>query len=419
MKYTHLTSLLCLFVAIFFLACSDAPEIAEPTCPPEKKIETKLAEAPPKPEETLACGVVAAGNSAASLLKPWLSPQEIHALAKACRPVFRLTRMRVGKPYKVATLDEDFHRFEYAIDSNRYLEVVRGKEGFQATIKAFTYDVKEVLVRGEVKGSLYAAMQEAGESSILAVRLGNLFGWEIDFVRDLRVGDTFSVLVEKRFTQGKFKGYGHILAAEFTNQGCTYDAFRMECSGKIGYYSRDGRNLKHAFLKSPVAFTRISSGYSLKRWHPILKKYRPHYGVDYAAPVGTPIHAIGNGTLRVVATNRGSGKHIFITHANGYQSGYLHMSRFARGMKRGKKVEQGQVIGYVGQTGLATGPHLCFRMKQWGKPINPVKVKVTREKSIPDSEKEAFARLVAKLRPLLHAGIAANTPEVKEIENKG
>ena len=377
-------------------------------------------ELPPLPVEKEFLGKVTPGSSAATLLKPWLSAAEILDLAKACKSHYPLTKIRIGKPWRVITLDGVFSRFEYTMNANAYLCAEKDEEGFHVEVKPFAYDVEEVLVSGQVESSFYAAVQKAGESPMLAVELGNLLGWEIDFVRDLRVGDTFSLLVEKRYAKGEFKGYGDILAAEFTNRGKVIDAYRMVCEGgKVDYYSSDGRNLRHAFLRSPVAFTRISSGYTSKRWHPILKKYRPHYAVDYAAPTGTPIYAIGSGTIKIAGTNRGNGKHIFISHANGYQSGYLHMSRFAKGMRRGKKVTQGQLIGYVGQTGLATGPHLCFRMKQWGKPVNPAKLKVAREKAIPEKEREAFSALVARLRPLLRPGLAkAESPE-SESPSKG
>lgn len=422
MKYKKIACFVAV-VAVFFLLACDRPDQGDAAAVTGVADPPGLAQGPPpppEPEETVFKGVVVSGNTAASILKRWLSPAEVHAFAGSCEAVYDLTTIRVGKPYRVATLDDRFERFEYMIDNERYLEVSQEGESYKATIKAIAYDVETVTVRGEVRTSLYGAMAAVGEKPMLAVRLGNLFGWEIDFVHDLRVGDTFSVVVEKRYAKGVFKGYGKILAAEFINRGVHYEAFRVESEdGSADYYARDGKNLRHAFLKTPVAFTRISSGFTLRRYHPILKCYRPHYGVDYAAPTGTPIYAIGSGTLKRVASNDRSGNHILITHANGYESGYLHMSRFAKGMRTGRKVAQGDLIGYVGATGLATGPHLCFRMKIHGKPVDPTKIDTPRAASIPESQKEDLARVIAEYRPLLESQYAKNESRPDPTQGKG
>jgi len=414
MKYKNLPLLVVLFASFVFTSCDQCEDdlTSAVTCaasvsasvPGPEPVASAL---PPEPEETLVKGQVSSGNTAASILKQWLSPSEVYAFAGACTPVYDITRIRVGNTWRVATQDEELTRFEYAIDSDRYLEVSRDGEAYTAIVKPIAYDVRMETVTGSIQTSLYGAMAGVGEKPELAVRLGNLLGWEIDFIHDLRVGDTFSVLVEKRYSGTRFKGYGKILGVAFTNQGVLHEAFRMEeADGSGEYYTPDGRNLRHVFLKTPVAFTRISSGFTLRRYHPIQKRYKPHYGVDYAAPTGTPIYAIGSGTLKRVATNNSSGNHILITHGNGYESGYLHMSRFAKGMRTGRKVTQGDLIGYVGSTGLATGPHLCFRMKIHGKPVDPTKIDTPRAGSIDATRKEAFARIMAAYRPQLLAPIA-------------
>ncbi|WP_300667446.1 M23 family metallopeptidase [Desulfoluna sp.] len=418
MTYKNFPLLLLMAVVPFFVGCDETVESQSPaasalaTPPAVEAVAPVLSE----PEETLFKGKVASGSTAAAILKAWLSPAEVHAFAGACEPVYDLTTIRVGKDWRVATVDDQFERFEYIIDSESYLEVSRDGESYKAARKPIAYEVKRVTVRGNIRTSLYEAMASINEKTILAVRLGNLFGWEIDFIHDLRVDDSFSVLVEKRYSGSTFKGYGKILAAEFINQGQHYEAYRLENEdGSADYYSRAGKNLRHAFLKTPVAFTRISSGFSLRRYHPIQKRYKPHYGVDYAAPTGTPIYAIASGTLKRVASNNSSGNHIFITHSNGYESGYLHMSRFAKGIRTGKKVEQGDLIGYVGSTGLATGPHLCFRMKIHGKPVDPTKIDTPRAASIKDNQKEAFSRVLAEYGPLFETRYAkaAKGPQEK------
>lgn len=412
MNYTYRSLLAVLLAALLFTACDEHDEASlsaavDAADAPAAVSEAQAPVLPPEPRETLVKGKVSSGNTAASILKKWLSPSEVYAFAGACTPVYDLTRIQVGNTWQVATLDEEFARFEYAIDSDSYLEVSREGDDYTAVVKPIAYDVRTETVTGSIRTSLYGAMSHVGERPELAVRIGNLMGWEIDFVHDLRVGDTFSVLVEKRYAGNRFKGYGKILAVAFTNQGELHEAFRMEePDGSGEYYAPDGRNLRHVFLKTPVAFTRISSGFSLRRYHPIQKRYKPHYGVDYAAPTGTPIYAIGSGTLKRVASNNSSGNHILITHGNGYESGYLHMSRFAKGMRTGKKVKQGDLIGYVGSTGLATGPHLCFRMKIHGKPVDPTKIDTPRASSIDKTRKDEFSRIMARYRPQLLDSIA-------------
>ena len=208
------------------------------------------------------------------------------------------------------------------------------------------------------------------------MNLAEIFGWDIDFILDIRQGDSFQVLVEKRFRDGEPAGYGRILAAEFTNQGETFNAVLFQDGERApDYYSLDGRSLRKAFLKAPLSFSRISSGFSMRRYHPIAKTWRAHPAIDYAAPTGTPIKTVGDGVVSQKGYTRGNGNYVKIRHNNGYETLYLHMKGFAKGLRNGGRVKQGQVIGYVGATGLATGPHLCFRMRKHGAPVNPQKVK--------------------------------------------
>lgn len=384
-------------------------EIAASSGKPENTAKTdSIPPAPePTPLVTVKKGVVKSGDSAARILSPWLTSAKIQRLADTTKPVFALNRIRIGNPYKIIAKEDTFTRFEYTVNSDTYLVIEATETGFTAKLAPIAYEIQMATVRGVVEKSLYQAFPDAKDRP-LAVRLGNLFGWEIDFAKDIRTGDSFSVLVEKRFSNDRFCGYGKILAAQFVNKGTLHDAYRMEnTDGSASYYSAEGKNLRHAFLKTPVAFTRISSGFTHRRYHPVLNCYKPHYGVDYAAPTGTPIYAIGNGTIRRVATNSRSGNHILITHNNGYESGYLHMSRFARKIRSGQKVEQGQLIGYVGSTGLATGPHLCFRMKRHGRPVDPTKIDVPRAADLPPEQKQEFTACVRKLRPQLHLRYAA------------
>lgn len=199
----------------------------------------------------------------------------------------------------------------------------------------------------------------------------------------MRNGDTFKVVVEELYRDNEFKRYGNIIAAEFVNNGRIYRAYRFEHNGKTGYYDDEGNALKRAFLKAPLSFRRISSGFSKGRFHPVLKRYRPHHGIDYAAPAGTPVSAVGDGTVAFSGYKGDYGKLVMIRHPNGYKTYYGHLSRIGKGISPGVKVGQGEVIGYVGSTGLATGPHLHYEMRVNGAPFNPLRLKVSSGEPIP------------------------------------
>jgi murein DD-endopeptidase MepM/ murein hydrolase activator NlpD len=210
-------------------------------------------------------------------------------------------------------------------------------------------------------------VSDVGEKPALAMVMADIFAREINFIRDLHPGDSFTLIMEKHFRDGEFKGYGRISGAHFINQGTTYEAYLFnDADGFPYYYTQKGESVKRAFLKAPLSFTRISSTFSPRRLHPILKVWRAHPGVDYAAPTGTPVKAIGNGTVTFKGWSKGVGNYIALKHNNGYESMYLHLSAFARGLNKGKKVQQGEVIGFVGSTGYFTGSHLDFRMKKDG-----------------------------------------------------
>ena len=217
-------------------------------------------------------------------------------------------------------------------------------------------------------------MQASGAPLQLAPKMNDVFGWEIDFNRDLRPGDTFRVVYEEVWKNGRFLRTGPILAAECTNRGHAHRAYRFDDSG---YFDADGRNLQKQLMRAPLEYSRISSNFTYRRLHPVLKRYMPHLGVDYAAPVGTPVWAAGDGVITEIGRKSGNGRYIRIRHKNQeYQSWYLHLSRFAKGMRKGTQVRQGQVIGFVGATGYATGPHLDFRIQRNGSWVNPRTLKL-------------------------------------------
>lgn len=369
--------------------------------PAEAAIEAELEaegmpETPPDAApSSVVSGVIAKGDSASELLSPYLSPDSVRQLLDATRKVHPLSKIRTGQPYTLVRTPDggDMERFEYEINDLKKLIVTRTDEGLVAHVEPIVYDFNLVCVSGTIRSSLFETLASTGESPILAVRIADIFGSEINFIKDLREGDSFSLLIEKRFRDDAFKGYGKVLGATFTNQGKTYEAYLFDGGdGGEAFYNAKGESLKKTLLKAPLAFTRISSGYSMNRRHPIFKTHKPHQGVDYAAPSGTPVKAVGDGVIEKAGWGNGFGNMIVLRHSGGLESMYSHLSGFASGAKKGSRVRQGQVIGYVGATGYATGPHLDFRLKQNGKYINPSKVVAPRGGSVQRGRMTAFSR---------------------------
>ena len=228
----------------------------------------------------------------------------------------------------------------------------------------------------------------SGEGRVLAYEMADVLQWDLDFNRDLRLGDTFDVLYEVEFVDGVYESIGVIHALIYENAGRQMEAFRFGEDG--GYYDAEGRPLKKLFLRSPMRYSRVTSGLSRRRFHPVLKTYRPHYGGDYGAPTGTPARVTSNGVVSFAGWDRGGGKTVKVRHPNNYLTAYLHLSRFAKGISPGRRVAQGDVIGYVGSTGLATGPHLDYRVQQNGKWINPLALKSDPAPPIPEERMPEF-----------------------------
>jgi len=354
---------------------------------------------PPLPVREEISNVVPAGSSITVLLGDYFNAQEIYSLNKQSRDVFPFTKICAGRPYKIITIDGEFDSFVYEIDDQELLVIHRDAGETTIERQKIIYDMTTELVQGTIHSSLLEAVHDIGEDHRLAFILADIFAWDIDFIRDLRVGDTFQALVEKRFRDGQPAGYGKVIAAEFVNQKKVFRAIRFK-DGKqhASYYNEKGENLRKAFLKAPLAFNRISSGFTMHRFHPILKTWKAHPAIDYVAPVGTPIKTVGDGTIYRIGYTKGNGNFIEVRHSNGYSSLYLHMKGFARKLHKGSRVTQGQVIGYLGGTGMATGPHLCFRMRLNGRPVNPTKLKVPAAKSV---SKEHMAEFKALAEPLI------------------
>ena len=328
-----------------------------------------------------------------ALARHGLAPQQIFQLVASTRPVYNLARVAAGHPYWLyLTPDGKFHDFRYLIDDERYLTVYREEDRLTPVIKKLECEVRLEPVAGEIEGSLFAAVTEAGERDKLAEDLAQIFTGDIDFYTDIQPGDTFRFLVEKRYLHGKLWSYGPILAASITNQKRTYTGFRfLDDSGHENYYAPDGKSLRKSLLKSPLKFARISSRFSFARLHPILKIVRPHLGVDYAAPVGTPVQAVGSGVVVAAGSGGAGGRMVRLRHSSGFETTYMHLSRIA--VRVGSRVEQSQVIGYVGSSGLSTGPHLDFRIYQHGRPVDPRRIIVPPGPPIPSGLFTQFVQM--------------------------
>ncbi|HEJ83207.1 MAG TPA: peptidase M23, partial [Desulfobacteraceae bacterium] len=243
-------------------------------------------------------GTVKQGDTVSALLGDYLNAGQIHQLARQSEDIFALTGLCAGQAYQLCTLDGQFDSFLYDIDSDEQLLVRRQNDHFEISRIPIAYEINNVVVKGTISSSLFKAVEEIGEEPELAISLADIFAWDIDFILDIREGDSFQAIVEKRFRDGQPAGYGRILAAEFVNQGQSYRAALFkDGSNSPAYYDPEGKNLRKAFLKAPLSFTRISSGFSMKRLHPITKTWRAHPAIDYVAPPGTPIKTVGDGTV--------------------------------------------------------------------------------------------------------------------------
>lgn len=365
-------------------------------------------------------GAIPRGATLATLFAQHDLGAVAYPLIEEIRTVFEPRRLRVANPYRLVLGidDSDLRRFEYHVNEDEFLQVERTENGFDATLvpyrQARTVEVTEGAIDAE-NNSLVAALAAEDEGMMLAVSLAEVLSGEIDFNNDLRRGDRFRVLFEKihreeRFDDGgsdadgggddtgdaggasdsgagelSFSRYGAVLATEFTNDGRRLQAFRFHLpdTPEAQYFDASGRSMKRLFLRSPFRFEpRITSRFSYRRVHPVLGGVRPHLGVDYGAPTGTPVIAVATGTVVSAGRSGGSGNMIRLRHTNGYETYYLHLSGFAAGVRRGRRVFQGQEIGYVGSTGLSTGPHLDYRMRKNGVFVNPL----TEHRNLPPGD---------------------------------
>jgi murein DD-endopeptidase MepM/ murein hydrolase activator NlpD len=291
----------------------------------------------------------------------------------------------------VCTPSGSLERLEVVFDRRNEVHLTAGPGGI-AVDRVEREIVSEVLrLEGVVTSSLFGAMNTAGGGPELAVRVAQIYQWDIDFLRDIRKGDTFIVVVDRQTVDGEFYAWGTVFASRFVNDGRMLDAvIYPDDSGRLGYYNLKGEPLRKQFLRSPLKFSRVTSRFSMNRFHPVLQRRMPHYGVDYGAPVGTPVQVTADGTVKFAGRKGGGGNMVTIRHTNGYETNYLHLSRYGKGIRKGTRVSQGQVIGYVGSTGLSTGPHLDYRVTLNGRWINPLNISSPPVKPLSEERLQKF-----------------------------
>jgi murein DD-endopeptidase MepM/ murein hydrolase activator NlpD len=323
-------------------------------------------------------GRVARGESLSDILIAYnISPATIHHLEKKAKAVFNVKRIHAKRNYMVLHARDSAQTAQFFIYEPNDIEYIvydlRGD--LQVTRTSREIDTIERELAGEIHGSLYESMLEAGGTAQLVDMFADIYGWRLN-LNHIQPGDKFKLIFEEKQINGKAIGYGQLKGAFFEHRGEQLYGIGFDQGHGTSYYDQDGKSLKKAFLKEPLEYSRISSRFSKNRFHPVQKRYKAHLGTDFAAPRGTPIRSVGEGVVVESAYSRGNGYYVKIKHNRKYATQYLHMSKFAKGMRRGAQVKQGQTIGYVGSTGLATGPHLCFRFWENGRQVDILKVKL-------------------------------------------
>ncbi|MFT5504395.1 MAG: murein DD-endopeptidase MepM/ murein hydrolase activator NlpD [Gammaproteobacteria bacterium] len=359
---------------------------------------------------------IKSGDTLASIFsKKGISARTTHEIANLNEQTKTLRTIRPGQTIDLLVdSNQNLRKMKYSPDITKTLEIHRKEDqSFGSQLVNFHLDAFPVFREGVISSSLFEAAAEAKIPERVIMDMASIFGWDIDFALDIRKGDRFSLVYNELYKEDVKIRSGRILAAEFINNGKTYRAiYYIDPDGNGDYFTETGKSMRKAFLRSPVEFTRISSRFSNKRWHPILSKWRSHKGVDYAAARGTPIRASGDGKITFAGNKGGYGRVVIIQHGGRYTTVYGHLNKFARGARSGKKVKQGQIIGYVGSSGLATGPHLHYEFRVNGVHRNPLTVKLPEAKPVLPSFVKHFkdqSKVYLSMLTLMNNTVATNT----------
>lgn len=378
-----------------------APAQPAPVAPSESTDPLALA-APAETAKRITVKIEEGDSLSLLFRRLGLSPQDLRNIITLSKQTATLKKLVPGQTISFLVDGGQLQALEFDLDLTKTLRVTRDKNGFASEITTTELERRIKQMEGVINDSLFLAGQEAGLSDNLIMQLVAIYGWDIDFALDIRRGDSFKVVYEEKYKEREKVADGPILAAEFTNQDKKIRAVRHQRGdGQAGYYTEDGISMRKAFLRTPLKFSRISSHFNLRRKHPILNKIRAHRGVDYAAPTGTPVKATGAGVVHHVGNKGGYGKTVIIRHGGKYSTLYAHLSRYKKGLRRGRSVNQGEIIGYVGKSGLATGPHLHYEFLVHGAHRNPLTVALPTAESIPVPEMDQFKARTSHLFVLL------------------
>ena len=395
--------LIVLFLLIYLFVFSSTPP-PPPSGPPEPD--------PPATQEpqlhTIEGDVKERGTLFQSLSDKNIPLRWIDLIISKLKPYVNFKKVKGGTYRFITDVEGELVKFIYEASPTEVYEVEKDPQGYIAQQKKVPLEIRLVKVTGEIHSSLFEAVDAAEEQDPLAIAFAEILAWEIDFYKDVQEGDRFKVVVEKIYKGDQFIQYGKIHAVEYQRGEKTIRGIEYE----EGYYSDQGISLRKAFLKAPLRFNRISSKFSRARKHPILGGVRPHFGVDYAAPPGTPIWAVADGTVTSCGRDHGFGNQVILRHLNGYTTCYGHLSGFGRGIRKGVRVRQQQIIGYVGSTGLSTGPHLDYRLIKDGHFRNPLKETFPTGFPIEKGEMEKFQQR----REEMLAWLQGESPYSKKID---
>lgn len=347
-----------------------------------------------------------------------LDIETLFKMKEASASVHEIRAISEGQGYTICLDEANYVKsLTYRIDDNSLLKIERKRNGYQAERLAVPYETRTLTVSGTIGSNLIGSVGEDRESFLLAMKFAGIFESEIDFTSDLQPGDSYSVVVEGLFLNGEFRKYGEILSAQLVNDGARHAAYRFDAGGGSEYFDSQGKSLRKSFLKAPLSYSRISSYFSRKRFHPVLRIYRPHHGVDYAAATGTPVSATGDGTVSFAGVKGQYGKFVMVDHPRGYTTCYGHLSRISPEIQAGSRVKQGDIVGFVGSTGLASGPHLHYEVRSKGAFINPLAMKGEGSTEIPLYLIPRFRMLAVRMDRMLAANekggqSPAETPQV-------